>query len=168
METETPRGIKNNNPLNIRYNARNIWVGKVRGEDKKDKEFEEFFGIRFGYRAAAYLIHTYIRRGENTVEAIVEKWAPLSEKQTGKYIYHVCQRSGLKRDTRIELCKTGDFLRLLDAMAVEENGCTPEKLELVRGYFLALACFHVIIPYNIFAALNYLECSGVIKINEDK
>lgn len=167
-KNKTPRGIRNNNPLNIRNDIQNDWLGKVKGNEKKDKEFEEFVGMRYGYRAAAYLIHRYIHRDFKTVEDIVSKWAPPSENQTGKYIYHVCQRSGLKRDTPIALNETGNFLRLLDAMAFVENGRTPQKLELVRGYLLALGCFYAICTSNLFDCLDYLECSGAIKITNDK
>lgn len=30
----TPRGIRNNNPLNIRYNVNNKWCGRVETEKK--------------------------------------------------------------------------------------------------------------------------------------
>lgn len=168
METKTPRGIRNNNPLNIRYNPHNSWLGKVYEDEKKDKEFEEFTLMKYGYRAAAFLIHRYVIGGKDTVEAIINKWAPPSENQTGKYILHVCQRSGLGRDTRIELCNTGQFLRLMDGMAFVENGRTPQKLELVKGYLLALASNYTIIPQNFLDCLDYLECSGTIKFTNDK
>lgn len=168
METKTPRGIRNNNPLNIRFNSGNTWLGKVYEDEKKDKEFEEFQAMKYGYRAAAFLIHRYIEGGKDTVEAIINKWAPPSENQTGKYIYNVCRRSGLGRDTHIELSNAGQFLRLLDGMAFVENGRTPQKKELVRGYLLALAHFNTIVPQHFFDCLDYLECSGTIKFTNDK
>ena len=50
------RGIRNNNPLNIRRGA-SRWVG--RREIVTDKEFEEFTSMPFGYRAAWKLMDTY-------------------------------------------------------------------------------------------------------------
>ena len=40
--TTTPRGIRNNNPGNIRNSERNDWAGEVSKADKKDNAFEEF------------------------------------------------------------------------------------------------------------------------------
>ena len=168
METQTPRGIRNNNPLNIRFSAKSDWLGKIKGEAKKDKEFEEFEEMKYGYRAAAYLIRQYKLSGTMTVEAIIKKWAPPSENLTDKYINTVCQRSGLKRDTDIELYRAGDFLRLLDAMAFVENGRVPQKLELVKGYLMALGIYDSLDVEHVAACLDYLECSGAIKINDSK
>ena len=57
-----PRGIRNNNPLNIRYVEKNEWKGRVKNEDKKDQKFEEFVSMQWGFRAAFMLIHNYITK----------------------------------------------------------------------------------------------------------
>ena len=43
------RGIKNNNPLNIRHSA-DQWQGAR--EEQTDKEFVQFTSMAYGYRAA--------------------------------------------------------------------------------------------------------------------
>lgn len=61
------RGIRNNNPLNIRRGT-SRWVG--RREIVTDKDFEEFTSMPFGYRAAWKLMDTYrIRPAE------VDRWS---------------------------------------------------------------------------------------------
>lgn len=73
------RGIRNNNPLNIRY-ACNNWLGKVPKDNKKDPTFEEFTTMYYGFRAAILLIQTYIiKYGCNTITKIITRWAPSSD-----------------------------------------------------------------------------------------
>lgn len=73
------RGIRNNNPLNIRYSA-TPWKGKVLKEHKHDENFEEFTSMYFGFRAALINIETYIiKYGCNTIAKIISRWAPSSD-----------------------------------------------------------------------------------------
>ena len=53
------RGWRNNNPLNIRYASANDWVGRLKRLIKRDKDFEEFTFVFFGYRAALLLLLRY-------------------------------------------------------------------------------------------------------------
>ena len=86
------RGIRNNNPLNIRYSKTN-WNGKVLKENKKDPNFEEFTSMYFGFRAALINIETYIiKYGCNTITKIIHRWAPPTDgNNTASYIQHVCR-----------------------------------------------------------------------------
>ena len=54
-----PRGIRNNNPLNIRHSA-DRWQG-ARGE-QKDKSFVQFKSMAYGYRAAWKTLQSYYNR----------------------------------------------------------------------------------------------------------
>jgi hypothetical protein len=54
----TPRGYRNNNPLNIRHNA-DVFQGEIKGNDKSFKTFET---IQYGYRAAFVTLATYLSR----------------------------------------------------------------------------------------------------------
>ena len=47
----TARGIRNNNPGNIRNSDAIDWKGEVNSKDKKDKAFEEFKTMPDGIRA---------------------------------------------------------------------------------------------------------------------
>jgi hypothetical protein len=48
-----PRGIRNNNPLNIRLNPDNRWQGKVPPKRNSDGALEQFHDRIMGLRAAA-------------------------------------------------------------------------------------------------------------------
>lgn len=52
----TPRGLRNNNPLNIRRSA-DLWQGLRK--EQSDPEFFQFESIAWGYRAAFVVLRTY-------------------------------------------------------------------------------------------------------------
>ena len=70
------RGIRNNNPLNIKYVTTTIWVGQVRDIERSDKTFAEFYEMKYGIRAGIKLIRNYIRSGYNTINKIISRWCP--------------------------------------------------------------------------------------------
>ena len=74
--SKSPRGQRNNNPLNIKYSRTTIWVGQVRDIERSDKVFAEFIDMKYGIRAAIKLIKNYIRSGYNTIDTIVTRWCP--------------------------------------------------------------------------------------------
>ena len=53
------RGIRNNNPLNIRHSA-DKWQGA--SVEQKDKSFVQFKSMAYGYRAAWRILQTYYER----------------------------------------------------------------------------------------------------------
>ena len=76
------RGIRNNNPLNIKYVTTTIWVGQVRDIERSDKVFVEFTDMKYGIRAGIKLIRNYIRSGYNTIDKIISRWCPDSTQYT--------------------------------------------------------------------------------------
>ena len=133
MEKKEPRGIRNNNPLNIRYSKNNEWVGRIVTE-KQDLDFEEFAQMMWGYRAAFILLKNYMEQGHNTIEKIIKKWAPAKENNTQKYIETVCKHSGLSRDEEINFLMPCLMIPLVKAMAYVECGSTPAIEDLHKGY----------------------------------
>lgn len=128
-----PRGIRNNNPLNIRIG--NTWLGER--ANPTDNEFEEFVSIEYGIRAAFCILRRYIRRyHKDTVTSIVSTWAPSSENDTQKYIYVVCQRSGLTPEEHIKFEDKNTMCRLVAAMAFVECGQEIEGKKIEQGYDL--------------------------------
>lgn len=121
------RGIRNKNPLNIERGS--TWVGLVKdGQDKRFCEFENFY---FGYRAAyKILLGSYRRRGWNTINKIIEHWAPSSENQTTAYIRSVHQFTGLPVDK--VLCRF-EYIALVLAMAKVECGSIPETSVCIQA-----------------------------------
>lgn len=117
-----PRGIRNNNPLNIRRNPKNNWVGKLEGGELLDKEFEVFTSIEYGCRAALKLLRKYIKDGYNTPRKIIQRWAPPVENNTTAYLNMVCYWSDLEPYTVISHEDKDKLCRLAAAMARYENG----------------------------------------------
>ena len=68
----TPRGIRNNNPLNIRRNG-TAWSGL--SAQQTDRSFCQFRNMAYGFRAAFITIHTYIfKHGLGTISQIISRW----------------------------------------------------------------------------------------------
>lgn len=127
-----PRGIRNNNPLNIRIG--NTWLGEV--PNPTDSEFEQFVSIRYGLRAAFVILRRYIRRYQrNTPARIISAWAPSSENNTAHYIDIVCKRSGIAPGDTIDFKDVDVMVRLVGAMAFVECGQEIDP-EIIRESYL--------------------------------
>lgn len=128
-----PRGLRNNNPLNIRISS-SQWLGKV--EHNTDGSFEQFTSLTMGIRAAIKLVIRYIRNGRNTVELIITRWAPPSENNTAMYIDRVCRLADLSPTQKIDPKCRNAICRLLWAMTQVENGQTIDVNEFFKAYDL--------------------------------
>ena len=65
--TIIPRGIRNNNPLNIRIG--NQWLGER--ANPNDPAFEQFVAMEYGIRAGFVLLRRYIRHYKRTTVAAI-------------------------------------------------------------------------------------------------
>lgn len=116
-----PRGIRNNNPLNIRVG--NHWQGEV--SEPTDTEFEQFQTMFFGVRAGFVLLKRYMMRYHlDTVAKIISRWAPPSENNTPEYIRRVASRIGVEPNLVISWYDRKTMLALVDAMILQECGTT--------------------------------------------
>lgn len=130
----TPRGIRNNNPLNIRIG--NTWLGEV--PNPTDSDFEQFVSIRYGLRAAFVILRRYIRRyGRNTPAKIIRAWAPAVENNTQRYIEVVCKRSLIAPDEVIDYADKKTMVRLVKAMAFVECGVQLDDDVVSSSYDIA-------------------------------
>lgn len=117
-----PRGIRNNNPLNIRYSPNNNWKGRIT-ENKQDDSFEEFTEIAYGVRAACRLIQVYVIRYHcSTIRSIVYRFAPPSENDTLSYYKYVRDAVG---NLAVKVDDPRFMARLIGAMWFVENGEYP-------------------------------------------
>lgn len=115
-----PRGIRNNNPLNIVRTA-DKWVGLKK--KYTDYRFCEFTELSFGYRAAFIILKKYIvKHGWKTIEQIVSHWAPENENDTKWYINNVAKFMNEQPDYEVDFNNMEDMLMLVSAMTVVENG----------------------------------------------
>lgn len=133
-EKALPRGLRNNNPLNIRIG--NTWLGER--ANPTDTQFEEFVSIEYGYRAAFCILRRYIRRYHfDTVSRIISTWAPPSENQTTKYIDSVCAMMDVDPNTQLRFEDKETMVKLAAAMTVVECGRAVPEDKISRGYQLA-------------------------------
>ena len=59
LMTTQPRGLRNNNPGNIRNSDATDWQGEIPASKKQDNSFEEFEDMAHGYRALIKLLQNY-------------------------------------------------------------------------------------------------------------
>ena len=118
-----PRGIRNNNPLNIRR-SKDKWKG-IRAV-QSDAQFCQFESLEWGWRAAFWLLtRTYYHKYRLfTIRAIVQKWAPAIENDTKAYIANVSRLTGIDPDEPIGIPsdQPARWIALGTAMAIQENG----------------------------------------------
>ncbi len=121
-----PRGIRNNNPLNIEYNERNKWQGRVARYQATDPRFEQFVHPKWGIRAGAVLIiNHHDRRDATTIRKLITIWAPKSENDTEAYIKAVAKRSGFDPDEELCFQWWEHIAPVIKAMIYVENGVQP-------------------------------------------
>ena len=139
-----PRGIRNNNPGNIRYSEANHWQGRAEWsqrteEQRLEREFEVFAAPEWGIRAMAVLLITYFDRdGLSTVAKIIGKWAPPSENNTASYILSVAHHMGANPTVPLNLHSYDELRPLVVGIIAHENGAVPYS-DAVIDKGLALA-----------------------------
>jgi hypothetical protein len=119
MVKPRPRGIRNNNPGNIRWDGTTQWRGMV-GQDAGG--FVIFDTPENGIRAMARILGNYQRIGVDTITAIISRWAPDTENDTIAYIRAVETRTGIDRNMPIS---GADYPAIIGAIIRHENGSQP-------------------------------------------
>lgn len=114
------RGLRNNNPLNIKRNSTK-WEGLA--PVQKDKAFFTFVSPEWGYRAALRTLQNYNRvHGLTTIRQWIERWAPPCENNTEAYIRCVCQRTGMLESAAPRITNEVVMCAIVAAMSYMENG----------------------------------------------
>lgn len=134
-DMDLPRGVRNNNPGNLRI-AGNNWQGKVPEHLNSDGDFEQFWEYKYGIRAMIVLLTNYMEQGDNTIVSIITRYAPPSENNTNSYINSLSNYTGF--DENEPLAPTKETLRgLVKGIAKSENGyeCVTNS-EFNKGYNL--------------------------------
>lgn len=127
----TTRGIRNFNPMNLRFDPSNRWQGRATMDQRlpeqvREREFEVFIKPEYGIRAGAVLLTTYFDRyGLNTLDRIIPRYAPSSENNTEAYIRAVSAATGFQPAQPLDLHDYGVMRPLVLAIIRHENGVQP-------------------------------------------
>ena len=140
------RGLRNNNPLNIRHSA-DRWQGARK--EQTDQSFVQFESMAYGYRAAWKTLDTYYKRLKErkkhfTVENIIARWAPPTENDTQAYIHTVLRLTSLGGMENLPQPSRGvdteRLVCLMAAMTTMECGIPYKEVDraaICKGYELA-------------------------------
>ncbi len=131
------RGIRNNNPLNIRRTA-DKWKGMA--AEQTDKAFVQFTDRKYGYRAAFIIIRNYIKAGRNTIGGIIRRWAPAADgNDVHAYIKYVCDTTDMKSYSPISKDDKDALINIVRSMAQIESGIIEELSTLEEAYEMAMS-----------------------------
>lgn len=128
------RGLRNNNPGNIRR-SKVHYKGEVR--PSRDPDFKEFSSVAYGYRAMFVLLDTYRSRyGLNTIRQMLNRYAPPTENFTEGYVRFVADYTGVMPDEVIDTRSEKDMIPIVAAMSKIENGVAADIADVERGWEL--------------------------------
>lgn len=132
MVKSKPRGLRNNNPGNIRQSSVR-YTGEV--QPSKDGAFKQFQSMEYGYRAMFVLLHTYARKhGINTIEGMISRYAPAKENHTQAYIDAVSAESGVSATSHLTSTNADVMIPIVAAMSHVENGVEAVMAEVEKGW----------------------------------
>lgn len=132
-KNDAPRGIRNNNPLNIEFSTRNNWQGQV----GSDGRFCIFQDDKYGFRAATRVLRSYQKRGINTIQSIVHTFAPSHENDSDHYANMVAKWSGYDKNKMLDVRNDDVAAKVIKAMARMEVGHKYTIGEVMEGVKLA-------------------------------
>lgn len=123
------RGLRNNNPGNIRISSTK-WQGEIM--PSTDKSFKQFNTMAYGYRALIKLLQNY-RKLYNlkTVAELINRWAPSNENNTSAYITRVCKEMQVPSTHVPDINDKATMCAMAAAISQVENG-VPAVMEDVR------------------------------------
>lgn len=128
--TSGVRGLRNNNPGNIRKSG-DAWQGLAAVQD--DPAFFKFTDARYGVRALGKILQTYRNKyGLQTVRDIIARWAPSIENNTTSYVSSVARALDVKPDDVIDVYAR--LPELAAAIIKHENGSNPYTAAQIREW----------------------------------
>jgi hypothetical protein len=127
-DLSVPRGVRNNNPGNIRKGTA-PWLGLA--PDQPDPNFCSFISPEYGIRAIAKIMQTYKSRGVATIREAISRWAPTTENDTAAYVAAVCANCSVGADERVDLDEV--MPELVKAIIQHENGEQPYPDDIINA-----------------------------------
>ncbi|WLJ69866.1 peptidoglycan lytic exotransglycosylase [Escherichia phage pO2] len=146
------RGIRNNNPGNIRV-SKDQWEGMT-GDDGA---FVTFDSPESGVRALGKNLLSYGRRGYDSIEKIINRWAPPNENDTKAYIDSVVAATGIPATQSLDLSNPDTLSALAQAISFHETGSRYNPEVYQKGVARALNGISPKTPpvsANVFDALT--------------
>lgn len=133
-EKSLPRGIRNNNPGNIKLGT--AWDGL--SDEQNDDVFCQFKEPVWGIRALMRILLVYrFNYKIRTIEDIIGRFAPPSENDTEAYINYVCRVSDRLPDEILDN-SIEHYLPIVKAIIKMENGMQPYDDDvIVEGMYKA-------------------------------
>lgn len=132
-EKKIPRGLRNNNPGNIRKNS-DVFQGE---KTSSDKEFKQFKSMAYGYRAIFKILSNYYRNYKlDTIRKMIGRWAPENENNTDAYIKAVSDYAGIPADDPININDREQMIRIVAGMSRVENGIEADMSDVIAGWNL--------------------------------
>lgn len=136
QKPQLPRGIRNNNPGNIRV-SKAQWVGKITGVNKTDDKYEEFESAPKGIRALAKNLTTYFEfrvspdgSPIDTIDEIVDRYAPKEDANDQQgYVMDLSRWTGFGPFEKMDLHEYETMNLLIRAIIRRENGLRPNGKE---------------------------------------
>lgn len=128
-DTSRSRGIRNNNPGNIEFGP----FAERHGAVGSDGRFAQFEDPKQGVGAMQALLGSYQDRGLNTIEQMVNRWAPPSENDSGAYAQAVASAVGVDPRQPIDINDPAISGPVIQAMIEHENGQMPYGSEVFGG-----------------------------------
>lgn len=124
-----PRGIRNNNPGNIRRD-KTLWQGEA--SSQTDADFLVFSEALYGLRAIAVILLHYQLLHLATVCQMVSRWAPPGENDTLAYITAVANEIGVDAHEPLDLrAHPAQLAFFVEAIVRHENGQQPYPQDLI-------------------------------------
>lgn len=146
------RGVRNANPGNIRK-SKDQWEGAI-GDDGA---FVIFDSPESGVRALAKNLQSYGRQGYDSIEKIINRWAPPSENDTQSYIDSVVSATGIPATQSLDLSDPDTLSSLAQAISFHETGSRYDPEVYQKGVARALNGISPKTPpvsANVFDALT--------------
>lgn len=146
------RGIRNNNPGNIRV-SKDQWEGMT-GDDGA---FVTFDSPESGVRALGKNLLSYGRQGYDSIEKIINRWAPPNENDTQAYIDSVVAATGIPATQSLDLSNPDTLSSLAQAISFHETGSRYDPEVYQQGVARALNGISPKTPpvsANVFDALT--------------
>jgi hypothetical protein len=141
-QTALARGLRNNNPGNLRDMGQ-PWQGLA--SPSSDGAFYIFQTPQMGIRAMARVLINYQakpgmigfgRSGIDTLTELIARYAPDNENDTNNYVLRVADRTGI--DPNLPINVRAELHKIIPAMIMQENGSQPYSNDVInQGIALA-------------------------------